>query len=383
MLIKLLRNSIGLGALSLLLSCARSEPAGKPRTERNEASAVSVVAADAAEPPPRAESATSVTKTSMKEHDMLQDKPYLSLRVETEDVPFYVYVNGGLVTVDESGTAANETWPINQLLRSGTNEVSMLVFPYAGEEGQPASYSAASKVTLTLLVRQADDAESPEHQVSVLRFSGSEATKSDPSAGSSPPGTRDSRQGFAPSAQGDVTIGPVRVERDPSGMMRVTQTLRMPLPFLEWDFFRSDDVGSLYELTEEQTVVRYEELLSAYEVVWRYLRAKDVDGLMPLFEERSREVDRAMYREPGTTQRRLREAFESALHNPKVKLMPVRTGNKGYWNHDVGPTGKLMLLGRGDRMSPMIRFENKQSAAYATVFQILFRKQGNKYIIAR
>ena len=62
--------------------------------------------------------------------------------------------------------------------------------------------------------------------------------------------------------------------------------------------------------------------------------------------------------------------------------MPVRE-KEGFWSYDVGPTGKLLMLGRGDRMSPLIRFEDKKSPAYGTVFQIAFRKHGDKFIISR
>jgi hypothetical protein len=49
----------------------------------------------------------------------------------------------------------------------------------------------------------------------------------------------------------------------------------------------------------------------------------------------------------------------------------------------VGSTGKLIALARSDRGSSILRFGMKNGTPFSLVFPVVFRKQGNAYIVTR
>lgn len=126
----------------------------------------------------------------------------------------------------------------------------------------------------------------------------------------------------------------------------------------------------------------HDSLLKQYEVIWNALQSREIERIMPLFEERSSETDRAFYHPPGTTQAKLRVAFEEMLSDPTRTLHPLRK-KKGIWAYEVGPSGKLMRLTYGPRSNAIIFYEHAKIPDFRTEFPIVFRKKGDKYIVSR
>lgn len=311
---------------------------------------------------------------------MLSRKPYLTVKIENKSIPCLVYFNGGFVTVDSTHTVADETWPVNPLARSGENELAILVFP---TEGLPSGFSPDAAVTVKLLVQEFGKPDR-QHEIATLSFSGAQAGSSAALAASSAAGEFDSTNGMVSVRHGDVIVGSPSVRPlTADGLLVVRRTVSMPLPFPEWAFFRSDSATPAYELNMETGLKPYNDLLDAYEKIWTLLKRRDLDRLLPMFEERSREMDQALYETPGTTQAKLRAAFEEALNNTARELRPIRPPEDDFWIYQVGLTGKMLRLSRDDLGGTILRFADKQHPTFATIFPIVFRKQGDEFIVTR
>lgn len=313
---------------------------------------------------------------------MLRGQPYLTARIEAEHVLFEVHVNGGFVSTDITGSPASETVPINQFLRSGVNQMSVLVYPFEQDDGS-FKFDAGARLTLTIIAREAGDrADAASFALCSIAFNGADAGTPAAIKASSAAGFLDSSRDFAVVSTGDVRLGPVQIEQARTdGIVVLSRELDLRLPFPEWRFLSSDAEEPTYSLEEAELTSRYNALFAAYEEIWRAMNARDLGKLLPMFEERSQEIDAAFYLPPGSTQARLKEGFESAFKDRGAKLAPIRTGD-GFWHYDVGPGGRLMRLSRGDQGSAILRF-TLQSDDYSRVFPVSFRRKNGRYIVAR
>jgi hypothetical protein len=305
--------------------------------------------------------------------------PYFSLHVQTESLPYRVHVNGAPLTADATGGAASETWPINHMLRhSGSNEIALLAPPYENDEGRGA-YDESAKATLTVLAQEAGHLDRPGVALMKLCFVGAHAGTLRVTEGSSPDGTFDSSKQFASSKNGDVTVGKPNVRAlNRQGVLWVSRAFSVQTALPAWEFLNSDVMPTFYDGVTAEGRRTYEELLSAYEAVWNGFSTGDIDSILPLFEERSRNTDRAFYLTPGTTQQRLKESIVEVLQDRSMSLQPVRID--GYWSIEVGPGGRLMRLVTGEHSSAILRFEDKDGLSH--VFPVTFRRKNGRYVIA-
>ena len=294
-------------------------------------------------------------------------KPYLTLSVDADYAPYEVFINGGFISTDLTGWTGSQKWPINPFLRSGSNQVALLLYPFHADPEKPPTIDPQARVTLRVFWRDLSNGMMSEREVLTLSVVGSQLEAAALSA-DAPPG---------------VTVGALSTERvDFDDKLLLTFDLGARLPFPEWAFLRSESTAPAYTLSEEQIEPHYQRLLSAYENIWQLLNDKALDQLMPLFAERSREIDLAMYRPEGVTQEKLHESLTAALHDDTRTLAPIRP-EAGAWKYDAGPTGKLQRLSDGAQSSAIIRFAEKADPLASIGYSIAFRKQGDSLIVAR
>jgi len=295
-------------------------------------------------------------------------KPYLTLSVEADYVPYEVFVNGGFISTDLTGWTGSEAWPINPWLRSGSNQIALLLYPWHVRPEEAPSFDPQAHLTLRVTLRDLASPATQEVEVLTLELSGAKL---------------DSPKLSAPSGHADFTVGALNSERvDFDGKLLLSLDLGMRLPFPEWAFLRSEPAAPAYTLSEEQIEPHYQRLLSAYENIWQLLHAKQLDELMPLFAERNHEIDLAMYQAEGTTQAKLRQSLACVLHDETRTLAPIRPED-GAWKYDVGPTGTLLRLSDGAQSSAIIRFPETGDPRASIGYGIAFRKQGDALVVAR
>jgi len=309
---------------------------------------------------------------------MIPARPLLNLRVDIESCQYDLFVNGGLVMRNMEGTPIHEEQPINQFVRSGSNELEVLIYLDPSEPD-------ASDVKVSLVIKDADHDQAPGVTALVLAH---RAGAADPTAGSTPAGVFDSRRGFdKPANNGDLKVGPAKlrhlpVHRDPLDM--VSRTFDMHLPFPEWAFFKGDKMKQGWEYESKDALkAGYAQVLPAYVHLASFLEKRDVNGFVDACEERSREIDLAFYKTAGETRRRLTEELKTALADPTLKLEPTTPPPGKYWSYAVGSKGNLIALLQGSRGSAVIGFASNDGNLYRLGFPVALRKQGDRFIVTR
>ena len=311
---------------------------------------------------------------------MIPARPLINLKIDIEYCQYDVYVNGGLVTRNMEGNPAHEDQPINHWLRSGANEIEVLMYLATDEPD-------TCEIKVALMIKDADNEQAPATTALVLARS-AKAAGVDPVAGSTPAGVFDSRRGFHATAdKGDFKVGPAELvhlptHRDPLDVLK--RTFDVHLPFPDWAFFKGEKMKQGWEYkTKDELKVGHAEVLAAYQSVWTLLEKHDVDGFVAACDERSREMDLAYYKSSGETRTRLRHELESAQKDTTLTLAPVALPPGKFWRYTVGSKGNLIALTQGSRGSPIFRYEAHDGAAYALGFPVVFRKQGAHYIVTR
>lgn len=317
-------------------------------------------------------------KTSAAERlSMFAHRPLVNLRVDIDQCAYQLFLNGGLVTSNLEGNA-HEDQPVNHWLRTGSNEIQLYMYKSAGEPDE-------CDVKVAVHVQDNDNDKIPEATALVLAHSAKATAAGSPTQGSSPPGLFDSHHGFHASDKGDLRVGPVKIVHltgRGSQIYVLSRTFEAQLPFPEWAFFRGEKLKQWWEFeSEKASHPAYEEVLRAYQGVWSLLQKRDVTGFLDACEERSREIDVAYYKQPGETRAGLRRDIENAMKNTKLELATL--DGDGFWKYTVGSTGKLIALTQGDRGSPIFRFQRKGGPPFSLIFPVVFRKEGDRYIVTR
>jgi hypothetical protein len=302
--------------------------------------------------------------------------PLIALRLDIEQCFYIVYVNGGLVAADMGASPAHEDDPINHLVRSGDNELT--VYMLEGEE--PTNCDVKVSVT----VSDADDESGRTATALTLAYAAGTGTN-EPTHASSPPGRFDSTHGYRRSDRGDMTVGPVQLKQaaGPSYKLRIlSRSFSLHLPFPEWTFFKGDPLREGREYpTDDAVKAASDQLLAAYQPLYEMLAKKEIDRFLDACDERSREVDLAFYKPRGTTRLRLKQDLQAALGDPSYKLKPIVRPGK-HWTYNVGPSGKLIALTTGSRASSILRFTSATSSL-DLIFPVTFRKEGSRFIVTR
>ena len=170
---------------------------------------------------------------------MIPARPLLNLRVDIESCQYDLFVNGGLVMRNLAGTPAHEEQPINQFVRSGSNEIEVLIY-------LDTDAPDACDVKVSLVIKDAEHDQAPGVTALVLAH---KAGAADPTAGSTPAGVFDSRRGFEkPADKGDFKVGPAKlrhlpVHRDPLDMRQPHVRHAPPLPRVGLFQGRQDEAG--------------------------------------------------------------------------------------------------------------------------------------------
>lgn len=309
---------------------------------------------------------------------MIVQRPLINLRIDTEHCAYLLFVNGGLVIANIDGNAAHEDQPINHWVHSGSNSIDLHMY-------KPGDEPDLCDVKIDVTVKDNDNDQLPALTALVLAHSAKAAVAGSPTRGSSPPGTFDSHHGFRPSDKGDLRVGTVKLVHltgNASEIHVLSRTFDVQLPFPEWAFFRGEKLRQWWEFKDRQErQPTYEEILGAYRKVWSFLQKRDVNGFLDACEERSREIDIAYYKQAGETRARLRKDLESAIKDPAFELATL--DGAGFWKYTVGSTGKLIALTQGNQASPIFRFQMKDGTPFSLIFPVVFRKEGDRYIITR
>lgn len=322
------------------------------------------------------------TSLLQAEDSMLNKKPYFTYRIETKGALYESKINGILLEKDTRGNALNFEQPVNQYMRTGINRIGFNIYSRSLEDFGEA------KITVSLFVNQDEAPETNKKLISQITFKASDlAIEKNPQQAiqaSMPEVKLDSTNDFLASDNGDVVVHAPQIELSkvrPKNGYHIYQDIELETPFPLWGFFTADKL-EFPTIWKEFTsnVEHYDQSIIAplyleHEKVFETLKTQDFDKILPLFSERNKEYDIALYYPEGTYDDMLKKSLKTNFDDNDY-VLKIHTPK--YAQPAISDDKKLIRLG-----SPqMIYFENEEHSLYSK-YPLWFYKKDGKWIIAR
>jgi len=257
-------------------------------------------------------------------------------------------------------------------MRSGENEIK--VSTWSGTK-EPINPHARIKVDLMV-----NDFSNLDHSylVANIDYKNSALEGENVVKGSSKSGYFSSTDGFSESENGDVSIGPIDESKTKNNVVWLKRKINIPSSLPLWAFFDSDSLPDYDAMSDE---VYYQEMATLFPYYQRLQDAisnNDIDSVMPMFEERNRELDAAFYNSPGTLERKLRDVLNSAANDDSAelaRLVPLIV------NFSVQDNNVLASLSRGQGDAAVGLNYKEHTGSYS--FDMIFRKKDGEWILTR
>jgi hypothetical protein len=314
------------------------------------------------------------------ENNVLLDKPYFTIYLESTNIYAYVMLNRQLLSFETLGKTEVEL-PVNQWIKSGDNELSVLL---VADDPDNKKYKAQTHVKMTLRVRPSGSDPQQNITLATLEFSGAKANTGVGIEGDIHSYRLNSRKDFSVDQQGDILIGDVTSWDFQQIGDVVSRKITLPAIGLpRWAFFDSDNITNVKGddvsglMSDDVRSKLVAELLPIYTSIWNALESKNITPILPLFEERNREYDAAFYRKPGTTARMLAEALQESATEPDRKLFPITPSNTQSQLYDNDKLARLMQ--NSERSLIGLNYVGGGSEGY----DIILRKKNGRWIITR
>ncbi len=315
---------------------------------------------------------------------ILQKRPVFQLKVDVFGTTHYIKVNGVTVIFDvgEDGQTS-VVLPVNHWIRSGENTIGVNVFP----SKRGATLNPNSYVRLSLTVHDLSDPDKV-YTIATLNFSGDKDENQSHVSGSSPSGMYASAKAFMADKDGDVQVyDAVVVPRKTfEGALIVERKINIPSSLPLWAFFGSDEITN-YQITckdDNEYSKAMMPLFTEYKKIYDALEKKDIESILPMFEERNRETDLAFYREPGTTAARMRESLSETISDMKDNNMELVGLDVHSVDFHLEDNKKVVSLRRsGLTHAISINYINKKDDLGCKRYPMFFRYSNGKYILTR
>lgn len=306
----------------------------------------------------------------------LTNKPYFTLDINGFGTKVLADVNGVNVyfSYDSAGQITTSL-PVNHLMSPDDNSINLIILP--DSPGDSMNPNAHMEIILKVATNENRSNSVP---IANIKFEGHHSGPDLYIKNSSPSGEFDPENRMQKATDGDVVVKDIHHTEVPvyKGAIIYTRKFRIPNTLPRWAFFDSDELPSQFDLNREDGRKLTEEIFPEYKRIHDALKNKELDTIMPMFEERSREIDEAFYFDQGTTQAKLEFALSEAIDNSGYELLNLEPRVVGP---DIARNCKLISLKRnGSRAA--IGFNDKVNGGSET-YDIIYRKQNGKWIISR
>lgn len=307
---------------------------------------------------------------------VLNNKPVFTLDIEASDVSFFVNLNGVAAynEYDHSGQATLKI-PVNQLMHPKENTLSIDVVP--PKMGAPFKDNARVKVNLSV---HSSGKKEESYRISSLVFDSQGLQEGEPNKGSFPSGHYSFSDGLEKNPEGDIVVGDIVAtpDEDYEGSVVYKQKLTIPNALPLWAFFDSDSLPDYFTIPDDEYYPVLEDLLKEYLKIQKALETGDIESVISMFEERNRETDLAYYREPGTTEERIRESLKDSAENDNLELVDLTSEHVNILPEE---NGKIVSLVRPNMKSAIaLNFIEGQGAVRYPLF---FRREDGEWILTR
>jgi len=310
------------------------------------------------------------------DESMLKNKPYFTLRIDTKGASYEAKINGIAVLRDvRDASMLNTVIPVNQYMKSGSNTISLNLFPeYEG------GFKSAN-ISLSLYVNKDEAPESEKKLLSNIVFTGAEHTKGTGIESSMPAMRLNSTDQMKKSDNGDVIVHIASIE--PAKIMpdaiTISQKIELETPFPRWGYLDGDELDFPENYKDylnnkdlyKKSIIN--PLYQEYQNIHDLMASNDLDAVMDLFKERNQEYDTAYYYPKGTYDKKLRDSLSGDL---KFLKLLIRESKKAA--PLISDDRKLFKLGNVG----MIYFTNDKKSTFNN-YDIIFYKKDGKWIVSR
>ena len=293
------------------------------------------------------------------------ERPLLKVSLGVSRCSFQIQINGAIVAHGDEGFTENYSVPINHWLRSGENSLEVLISPIREEINLRKNLKC--HINIEIMPIQEDD--KTVYDICSIVFA------LDPSTGlgniteSSPAGRKDSQNNYRDDSHGDIIIGETGFNLiDDHGAVAIKRYFTISLPFPIWHWMESDFVENSDDTKNS--------LLELYGKIWASIQNRTIYSLISLFAERNEELTKAYYLNDDINQEIA--GYLQAANNPELEMVEI---DRETTILDITGNGRLANLTRWDG-DPLVAFNYKDGTG-SLVFEILYRKSGDKWVICR
>ena len=303
------------------------------------------------------------------QESILNKKPVFTMKIHGFGTLYHIYVNDIEVYQEASVTSQVTTSiPLNHWMKAGENSIKLLVFPTI--ENSPINEKA--EVNAELYVHN-DEMEEQQYRIGGFNFKGlghiNETALEE---------YRLETELFTHDDEGELIAHEVSIAKDTvfGGSYEYEQKFTIPNNLPLWAFFNSDAVPNDPDLSEDEYWELSAELRDRLKIIQDKILAGDIDDVMPLFEERNNELDKAFYYPSGVMEAKLRDSFE--VDFPQLNMLEIKERRVAYENEK---NLKLATVLRTEKGAAIVG--NFKDSEGSIEFPIMFRKQDGEWIITR
>ena len=307
------------------------------------------------------------------------NKPEYYLKLDMENTPYLVLVNGVELERDFEGYSLEVEIPINHLIRNGMNEFTLSVPP---EEYHDGDFEPPVTSQLEVWVKGQVSEKAVEFKVAdIVHVPEIVDGKYEHSLGSMAAGTYsfDGQDRTFRDDEGSITVGEISVVKDHLGKGgdSISREFSADVNFPDWMFFSGERFADLpfdsderYDSAESLVMPQLKKLQDLFET-------RDVEKILKVFEARSAEYDIAFYKEPGTTIKEL----ENSIRNTFESDYPQVIKDENKMQLVVSSDGRVATIVNAGSMNGTIRFDAGDD--FVISYNACWIRKDGEWIIAR
>lgn len=269
------------------------------------------------------------------------EKPFYTIEISSQLCGYYACINGCPVDVEDQGVPQNISYPINQWLKNGDNEINIYFLNTTVPGNDIMDFYPEAKFQCRILVRE--NAGGPTYELVKLRLDSSMLPRDSTGLilydtiedienvceGTSRAGQYSlTSDGLVEDDSGRYTVGTLKplVESFAEAPL-LTLPISIPCPFPLWEFFSADKLVYHEYLSDSEWRQATDTLIAEYSLVANILKRKDFESLDNIFELRCAEYDIAFYKEPGTDLSETKNMFIRDLADPEWPVKDITSRN--------------------------------------------------------
>lgn len=310
---------------------------------------------------------------------MNEKQNYFELDINSEGVDYYILFNGVKVYNEVNSAPNRQLIPLNHWCRNGTNSLAIDVNFGVDSEEEKLIKSKDSKLIISLIVREKSSQGEQSYVLTKFDLSSSNQKPTMIASNSIQNIQLDSSKEYEFTSEGDIKVGAWKT--DPSGSwVSFQQNIEFDSGLPEWSFWKADDLGDAFSMTDEQYYELMGELYGQYVNVWNLMKDKDINALMKLFNLRSEEFNQAYFLGANEKHDDMQRSLTSAFEHDSLYL--DKLAEQDYIRLETSADGKLAVLRIDSSNEPLIYYSHKEGA-FTRFYDLYFMKKDGKWIIIR